>query len=604
MKELPCILWNASKTKKTEDIELLKQISIAQKIPEKNLADYSQILAHSYKIFGGEGYSQEEISACNINPKKNYCSMNRKKDSFCASLCQICEQSSSYLGMREKHEKTVLYYLIDNNENVILYQGIEKNMFVSKKIIKATDKYGRWPIIKFHQEIYNFIFISFFSGSGIHRENFLERIMLHIRAQLPVFSRDYGQKEEELEEAFYMQAKVFISGHRKISEMEYEEALEIIRGPYQLDKWENKNGSKKKKLIPPDTEKNEKKKYGSSNHTMEFFQAMIPLAEYPERLETENQKKEQPVPYKGKDAKETEELAWENKKNSGEWFEGYPLPLNTTEISTISPEQMASLAISLARAGRAAIEPGIVDGQAGLLFCPMHSDKVFFTKDKMEMENCLSQMAERTEFFCFDVKKLSPFLRKQGILKQKQVGSVSALYRSSSVSGKSDRFSEMAREVLGETPQTALAALMAECRLYETLSERLSVAEKKSDYRKNLAFDHALSYSYAWDGNGIVKLSEFPIQKYAFFKKIKVEVKGYGNWEELIHEAMGRLWSCGAFDTFQMHLSSWGDGWAEFSYLLHNSTELVDLFCHIFHAVLPKGKENAYSMEITKKDGT
>lgn len=604
MKELPCILWNASKTKKTEDIELLKQISIAQKIPEKNLADYSQILAHSYKIYDGEGYSQEEISACNINPKKNYCSMNRKKDSFCASLCQICEQSSSYLGMRVEHEKTVLYYLIDNNENVILYQGIEKNMFVSKKIIKAADKYGKWPIIKFHQEIYNFIFISFFSGSGIHRENFLERFMLHIRAQLPVFSRDYGQKEEELEEAFYMQAKVFISGHRKISEMEYEEALEIIREPYQLDKWENKNGSKKKKLIPPDTEKNEKKKYGSSNHTMEFFQEMIPLAKYPERLETENQKKEQPVPYKGKDSKETEELAWENKKNSGEWFEGYPLPLNTTEISTISPEQMASLAISLARAGRAAIEPGTVDGQAGLLFCPMHSDKVFFTKDKMEMENCLSQMAERTEFFCFDVKKLSPFLRKQGILKQKQVGSVSALYRSSSVSGKSDRFSAMAREVLGETPQTALAALMVECRLYETLSERLLVAEKKSDYRKNLAFDHALSYSYAWDGNGIVKLSEFPIQKYAFFKKIKVEVKGYGNWEELIHEAMGRLWLCGAFDTFQMHLSGWGDGWAEFSYLLHNSTELVDLFCHIFHAVLPKGKENAYSMEITKKDGT
>ncbi len=602
MKELPCILWNASKTKKKEDIELLKQISIAQKIPEKNLADYSQLLAHSYKIFDREGYSQEEINSCNINSKKNYCSMNRKKDSFCASLCQICEQSRSYLGIREKHEKTVLYYLIDNNENVILYQGIEKNMFVSKKIIKVADKYGKWPIIKFHQEIYNFIFISFFSGSGIHRENFIERFMLHIRAQLPVFSKDYGQKEEELEEAFYMQAKVFINGHRKISEMEYEEALEIIREPYQLDKRENKTEYEKRKIIPSDTEKNEKKKYGASNHTMEFFQEMIPLAEYPERLETENKKKEQPVPYKGKDANETEVLAWENKKNSGEWFESYPLPLNTTEISIISLEQMASLAISLARAGCAAIEPGIVDEQAGLLFCPIHSDKVFFTKDKMEMKNCLSQMAERMEFFCFDVKKLSPFLRKQGILKQKRVGSVSALYRS--FSGKSDAFSAMAGEVLGETPQTALAALMAECRLYERLSERLLVAEKKSDYRKNLAFDHALSYSYAWDGNGIVKLSEFPIQKYAFFKKIKVEVKGYGNWEELIHEAMCRLWSCGAFDTFQMHLSGRGDGWAEFSYLLHNSTELVDLFCHIFHAVLPKGRENTYSMEITKKENT
>ena len=112
MEELPCILWNASKTKKKEDIELLKQISIAQKIPEKNLADYSQLLAHSYKIFDGEGYSQEEINSCTINSKKNYCSMNRKKDSFCVSLCQICEQSRSYLGIREKHEKTVLYYLL------------------------------------------------------------------------------------------------------------------------------------------------------------------------------------------------------------------------------------------------------------------------------------------------------------------------------------------------------------------------------------------------------------------------------------------------------------------------------------------------------------
>lgn len=562
MKEIPCILWNASKNKKTEDIELLKQISITQKIPEKSLADYSAILARTYNIFDKEGYSLEEIRDCNLNKRKNYCSLYEKKDPIHTCLCQTCFYSKNYLGRREQQEKAVLYHLIDDNEDVILYQGIEKNMFVSKKIIKMTDSYGKWPIIKFNQEIYNFIFISFFSGSEVNRDSFLERFLQYIHALLPGLSKGYGKEEGELKEAFVLQAKIFIGGYRDVNETEYEDALELIKHPYQSHKKETGN-----------------------------------------KITQQNLREEEKINEKEQKAAENLSVIFHVENKDNEWFEKYPLPFKKSDITVVSPKQTASLEIKLVRAGYIAIEAGIADGQEGLLIYPMHSENIYFTGDKKEMEHILARMGDRMALHCFDIKMFYAFLRKQGIMEKQRIDSVSLLYRSFAGTEKVSKFPAIAVEVLGENPKGLHDVLLGECRLYRALLERLMGETQKLKYRKRIIIERAFSYSYAYNGCRIVKLQECSVFNYASFRGIKVEVKGYGKWKELIHEVMGRLWSCGAFDIFQMHLGDIGDDYAVFYHLLHNSAELVDLFCHVFHASLEGNKGDGYEVIITEKYG-
>lgn len=390
--------------------------------------------------------------------------------------------------------------------------------------------------------------------------------MQYLYAILPGISENCQRAETELEAAFIMKAEIFAGGYRKIEETEYEESLNIIKNPYKFS-IENRKKQPENKEEP---KSGENKK------------------ELAEKTAFEERNMEEP-----------DSACAEIPKIGECWFEKYPLPVKKEEIFPVSPEYMASLVIRLIRAEHVIIEAGMLEGQAGLLIYPLYAEKMYFTDDREEMKNILEQVTERTSLLCFDIKKLTVFFREQGIRVRKQIESVSVLYYLLTGQEQRDTFEVMAGKILQRSLSGLHNVLMGEYRLYAALSENLDEV-KQSVYRRRLAFESALSCSCIREGDSIMDISKCHEMKNVPFRTIRIELKEYGKWKELLERVISNLWVMGAFDSFQMHLGETGNDYMVFRYLSGKSEELRDLFCQVFHTSIKRETDIIYEMKITE----
>lgn len=616
MKDVPCIMWNASCEKTPDILHLLCEICITHKFQLKTLADYSMLLAHTYNVFGGEGYNEEELEQhLSVKDKrKNYCHDRESLGAEQASLCQICEYSRNYMGKREKLEKTVLYYLIANNEDVICSQGDGRTMFVSKKLINLQGKYGKWPILEFHQEIYNFIFINVFSGVSIDRDNFQDKFMQYMYAAIPSLARDYPRTEEELKEALFCHAKAFIGGYRKIEDTEYIEALSAIKKPYKMYRQElqKKEGAGRKKKSLEHTQEGQKVMKVSGEIMDDLMKIMqetetVPKDNTKEHMEIrtapkqtksgERDEKTKPVSLTKDEVRASEQVQEKElrQKPEKDWFFEYPLLVAEDDITFISERYIAALAIRLARSEYVVVEAAIVDGKAGIILYPQGYGEVYYSSDKRMLKN-LVQIMGRSVLLCFDVIKLYAFLRKFGFSEKTRAESVSDLYHVYSTS-KEKSFSVMSREILGRNAAGIHNAMQDEYCLYMALYGRLMADSQKKKYRQVLGFQHALSYSYIYEMGKFLKISDYAARHNVRFKEVKVAVKGYDSWEELLCKVVNHLWVNGSLQAFKMHFGDAEEGDVVFRHLAGSKEELADLLSYTFNICL--AEEGGYGYEIS-----
>lgn len=617
MKDVPCIMWNASCEKTPDILNLLCEICITHKFQLKTLADYSMLLAHTYYVFAGEGYSEEELEQhLSVKDKrKNYCHDRESLGSEQASLCQICEYSRNYMGKREKLEKTVLYYLITNNEDVICSQRDGKTMFVSKKLINLPGKPGKWPILGFHQEIYNFIFINVFSGVSIDRDNFQDKFMQYMYAAIPSLARDYQRTEEELKEALFFNIRTFIGGHREIEEAEYREALSAINKPYRIYKKEiqkkEEAGRKNKGSEHPQDGQRAMKVSG------EIMEDLMKIMKETETVPQEGSKehikartaqnqtksrerdeKTKSVPLTKDEVRASEQVQEKElrQKPEKDWFFEYPLLVAEDDITLISERYIAALAVKLGRSEYVVVEAAIVDGKAGIILYPQGYREVYYSSDKRMLKN-LVQIMGRSVLLCFDVVKLYAFLRKFGFGEKTRAESVSDLYHVYSAS-KEKFFSVMSREILGRNAAGILNAMQDEYCLYMALYGRLMADSQKKKYRQVLGFQHALSYSYIYETGKFLKISDYAARHNMRFKEVKVAVKGYDSWEELLYKVVNHLWVNGSLQAFKMHFGDVEEGYVVFRYFAGSKEEVADLLSYTFNICLAKEEGSGYEISI------
>lgn len=656
---IPCIEWYSEKTKNMGDIDLLAEVCVCNKIEAQKMSEYSQLLAHSYAIYDSIGYNKEEIANCidEKDKRKNYCSTRYKSSEEGRLLCEICEYSKQYLGKRAEMERTVLYYLIAHNTESSKYQGTEKNMFVSKTIIKRQGDMGKWPIIELHREIYNFIFINTFSGIIVNKENFLETFMQYIYANIPMLAEKFDKNQEDIRDAFSKIAGIFIGNYREIEESEYDEALACISVPYKeflktlkIDKEPSENkrdkparpqkkpetGARIVDLKVPDDIKQgmdellhldtslvgayspmtpQKKNYSDVNTTPEESaeqsaekQSHTNFPEEPTEIiptaahdDQESIESSEPEP----DCKEydVEEKSEPNCEQTIPVISSPLLTLDGVSVREINYTVMSELIIRIVRSRTLIMEVARFGDETGIAFYPDYSAFIYFSSDMECIKNLLKQIPKDCSIITFDSKLLFCYLRKYSIRCDRTAHLIclKLLYNTKQKT-KVDNLQDIVHDVIGndERIDSSYSYLMLEQRVYYALWNRLMSPDEISNYEYNEIINRAQSFSYHFSDsdNDIIPISEYQARAGINCFKIKIETGNAAVWKKNISKIICRMYASRVFDSFKLYISECKNNSMILHFLSPYKDEVIDTMWHILGSTIGKILEDKLDLSI------
>lgn len=662
MKCIPCIEWYSKETKSAGDVDLLAEVCMCNKIDAKKMSEYSQLLAHSYAIYDSVGYEKDEISSC-INKKdgrKNYCSSRYKSNDEAKLVCEICEYSKQYLGKRAELERTVLYYLIAHNNESSRYQGAEKNMFVSKMIIKRPGDIGRWPIIEFYREIFNFIFINTFSGIVVTRENFLETFLQYIFANIPLLAKKYEKKQEDVRDAFSKVAGIFINNYKEIREDEYDAALKCISVPYKeflktlnsvkiscksnqnkSPRAQEKNSSgtgTKKQVVDLEIPKELKQSMDKLLHLdTSLVSAYAPIT--PQRKNSLNknevpsptpehstnglshnrlpEKKANigPIDTRGDDVRDTKPATLENVsiEKASDTTENceHSLPMCTsslllldgTDTREINDSVMSELIVRIVRSRTLILEVARFNSETGIAFYPDYSASVYFSSDMESIKSLLKQVPRGCILLTFDSKFFLCYLRKYSVCcdRASRLICLKLLYNTKR-NAKVDNLQDIAYDIIGEDEQidSPYKYFMFEQRIYFALWERLMTPAEISSYECREIVNRAQSFSYHFSDSvkNLISISDYQEQAGVRCFKIKIETTNISVWKKNISKIICRLYMSRVFESFRLYIGECNNCSMVLHFLSPYKDELIDTMWHILSASIGKEVETKLDLSI------
>ncbi len=174
---IPCILHGNKPQNRLYAAKTLASIGKCNRIPFKNVSDYSDLLAHGYHMIEQKGISVEELeNAYRENPNPEYCKnmtcninalKNRKElfiDNEPALPCLICPFGNPENTKRKELETVVLTALSERTLDTsdIMHTGNPSEIFLSWTAATLKEHSGPCPIIRLHYHLYQVLSYLFF----------------------------------------------------------------------------------------------------------------------------------------------------------------------------------------------------------------------------------------------------------------------------------------------------------------------------------------------------------------------------------------------------------------------------------------------------------